>query len=224
MPDTTGYVVKTVGLPGDTGYDYTNLQTAIDAAADDTTNGWIIKLKAGATFASPLGGYKLKVKSAPAGKWTIIRSESAAFDGGSLPPGTRVSPANASLMAKITTDRESSSDAQAIDAVAQAKYYRLIGIKVTIVPSVTTGGSLIQPGKGGSEQTAASQCPGFISIDRCYMHGLPAEAVFRGVAMNGIHQAVIESHFSEIHGFGMETHAIAGWNGPGPALSARGGS
>ena len=48
------------------------------------------------------------------------------------------------------------------------------------------------------------------------MHGNPTDNARRGVAMNGIRQAVIDSYISDFHEVGADAQGIAGWNGPGP--------
>src|ERR1700730_10672977 len=75
------------------------LQRALDGAmAGDT-----IVVAEGATFEPPAdGGFVLRDRHLAPDQWIIVRSASAAFDpGGRLPPHTRVSDANVSLMPHI---------------------------------------------------------------------------------------------------------------------------
>jgi hypothetical protein len=55
-------------------------------------------------------------------------------------------------------------------------------------------------------------------VDRCYVHGNPAANVRRGIALNSIGSAVVDSYIDEIHERGADAQAIGGWTGPGPYL------
>src|SRR5437588_5344843 len=200
--DTT-YVPPTgrtifVGAGGD-------LQAAINSAVPGDT----IVLQAGATFT---GNFTLPNKVGTG--WIYIQSSAYS----SLPaPGTRVSPAQASLMPKIVTPNGS----PAIAAAFGAHQYRLIGIEVTTTISDTnsTQYGLIVLGYDyatSSAATSLAQLSSDVVFDRCYIHGTPTGNVQRGIAVNSRRTAVIDSYISDIHGVGFDTQAIGGWNGDGP--------
>jgi hypothetical protein len=69
---------------------------------------------------------------------------------------------------------------------------------------------------GSGEERSRSQLPSEIVIDRCWVHGNAGQNDRRGVALNGLSEAVIDSTVSEIHEVGYDSQAIAGWNGAGP--------
>lgn len=174
-----------------------SLQSAIDSANPGDT----IVLQAGATYT---GNFVLRAK---AGSAPIhIRSSAAA----SLPVGVRVSPAQASLMAKVVTVNSS----PVFRTEAGASNYRLIGLEVTVASGVSSNNGLITIGDGS--QSTLSMVPENIIVDRCYVHGSATGSMRRGVALNGASSAVIDSYLSEFHWVGVDTQAVCGWNGPGP--------
>jgi len=95
----------------------------LQAALNQASAGDIIELQAGATFT---GNFILPAKTGS--DWIYIRSSAIA----SLPaPGTRVSPAQASLMPKIVSPN---TDA-ALAADFGAHHYRFVGIEITTTVS-----------------------------------------------------------------------------------------
>ena len=176
-----------------------NLQTALNSAAP----GDVVELAAGATFT---GSFVLPKKTGSG--WVWIRTSAY----GSLPArGTRVSPNNANLMAKIV----SPNYAPAITFDTAASFYRLSGIEIT-----TTVASTLLEQYGlvamGTAATSLSQLPTDVVFDRCYIHGTPTGNVRRGIAMNSARTAVVDSYLSDFHETNTDTQAIASWNGSGP--------
>ena len=183
-----------------------NLQAAIDAAQPGDT----IVLQAGATFTGP---FTLRAKNGSA--YITIRSSTP--DSQLPPAGTRITPAQAPLLAKIKPGVSGS----AIRTVPGASYWRLQFLEV--LPGVfsegQTVGTLIEFGSGGSiNQSSLSQVPHHLIIDRCYVHGHPTLGHRRGLALNSASSEVRDSHFSDFKLVGFDTQAILGWNGPGPYL------
>ncbi len=181
-----------------------NLQAALNAAQPGDT----IELAAGATFT---GNFTLPKKTGSG--WVWIRTSAY----GSLPPrGTRVTTANASLMAKIV----SPNTAAAITFDTSASFYRLSGLEITTTWAATsaTNYGLVAMGTSASGVTATSlaQLPSDVVFDRCYIHGTSTGNVRRGIAMNSARTAVVDSYFSDLHEVGADTQALASWNGPGP--------
>ena len=179
----------------------------LQAVLDASRPGDVIELQAGATFT---GNFILPRK--PGTDWIYIRSSAHAR----LPlPGHRVSPANASLMPRI----DSPNRDPAIRTAAAAHHYRLVGIEVTARGVTRSTGPYSDNNVVYLEsegQTSTSQVPTDIILDRCYVHGTPAGGVRRGVAMNGVRMAVVDSYLSDFHEVGADSQAISGWNGPGP--------
>ena len=174
-----------------------DLQTALDRAVP----GDQVVLDAGATFT---GNFVLPKK---AGSGLIVVRTS---DIGTLPAGVRAGPGDAPHMARIV----SPSFDGAVDAAPGAHEWRLIGIELTVAPGVSENTGVVRLG-GGSEKTR-SQLPREIVIDRCWVHGNSTQNDRRGVALNGIAEAVIDSTVSDFHEVGYDAQAIGGWNGPGP--------
>ena len=198
-PAPPGVYVDTTYVPS-TGQTLTvaaggSLQAALNLAQP----GDEIVLQAGATYT---GQVTLPNKSGSG--WITIRSSALS----SLPAaGTRVSPADAASMPKITANLD-----PVISADSGAHHYRFIGIEV--VP--TSGTYLYSLFDLGSYATSSAMTPHHIIIDRCYLHGDPTAGTRRGVAMNGANLAVIDSYLADFKELGGDSQAIAGWNGPGP--------
>jgi hypothetical protein len=174
-----------------------DLQVALDRAVP----GDQVVLEAGATFT---GNFVLAKKTGTGP--IVVRSSEV----GALPEGVRVGPSDAPRMARIV----SPSFDGAINAAPGAHQWRLIGVELTVSPAVGENTAVVRLG-GGSE-TTRSQLPREIVIDRCWIHGNSTQNDRRGVALNGVAEAVIDSTVSEFHEVGRDAQAIAGWNGTGP--------
>ena len=189
-----------------------DLQAAINAA----NLGDVIELQAGATYP---GRLMLPNKTSGTG-WIIIRSSALQ---NLPPPGTRVGPQHASLMAKITTDPAAPYQA-AVTTQEGAHHYRFIGIEVTgadPAPNQQYGlvlidGSYYDANGVFQLQPTHALTPHHIVIDRCYIHGVPTGEFIRGVLINGLHIAIVDSYLSNFHSRSADTQAAIAWNTPGP--------
>jgi hypothetical protein len=182
-----------------------NLQTALNNAQ----RGDEVVLQAGATFT---GHFTLPQKSGTvANGWITVRSDKLSL----MPSGIRVTPAKASLMAKIVTPNVEPAIRTAVSASASGWY--LAGIEVTVVPTLTIQQyGLVYLGDGSGKQYSLSLTPSNLVLDRVYIHGHPTTMLTRCVSLNSARTAIINSYLSECHLKGMDSQAIAGWNGPGP--------
>jgi hypothetical protein len=174
-----------------------DLQAALDRAAP----GDQVVLDAGATFT---GNFVLPRK---AGTGLIVVRSS---DVGALPEGVRAGAHDAAHMARIV----SPSFDGAISTAAGARRWRLIGIELTVSSGVAENTAVVRLGSGS--EANRTQLPREIVIDRCWIHGNRSQNDRRGVALNGIAEAVVDSTLSDFHEVGYDAQAIAGWNGPGP--------
>jgi hypothetical protein len=180
-----------------------NLQSAIDNARP----GDEIVLDAGATFT---GNFTLKGKAGS--NWITIRTSNLS---GITLAGTRVTPSQSAAMTRLTTNNASPVllAMPATATSAEAHNYRFVGIEFSTTANVT---NLIKLGDTGSAQTALSQAPHDLILDRCYIHGTPSLTLRRGIALNSASTAIIDSYISDCHEVGADSQAICGWNGPGP--------
>jgi len=209
LPQT--YIDTTFNLP--TGVTWAaHTSTAFQSAINSANPGDTIVLDAGVIYN---GNFTLPAKSNPNNLWIYIVSSALA----SLPaPGTRVSPTDAVNMPKIVSTIVTAP----LTMAAGANHYRLVGLEVygastygcnpNHVPPINCFGyELI-----GSKTAVGKALVDSITIDRCYIHGLPTIDQQRGININGSNYAVVDSNISEIHMWGTETQAIAGWWTPGP--------
>src|SRR6185437_6632816 len=173
----------------------------LQAALDRAVPGDQVVLDAGATFT---GNFVLP-KTAGSGL-IVVRTS----DIGTLPEGVRAEPSDAPHLARIV----SPSFDGAVNAALGAHGWRLIGIELTVAPGVGENTGVVRLGTGSGP--ARSQLPREIVIDRCWIHGNDTQNDRRGVALNGIAEAVIDSTVSDFHEVGYDAQAIAGWNGAGP--------
>jgi hypothetical protein len=185
-----------------------SLQNAINAARA----GDLILLDPGATFTGPI---TLGPKTDPSNLFLTIET-----NGFSLPYGTRVTPSNASSMAKILSP---GSGLAAIQTEAGANFYDLRGLEILPVNAQAAVDTLVTIGDGSSAQSSTTSLPHNILIDHCYIHGWNGQDIKRGVALNdggGIPgtniTGVYDSYISNIKSAGQDSQAIAGWNGTGP--------
>ncbi len=173
-----------------------NLQQAINSASPGDT----IALQGGATFT---GSFTLPVKGGDA----VITIRTAG-DAGLPADGERVSPAHAGALAIIRAN----GSVPAIRTAAGAHHWRLLLLEIQGVG----GGDLITLGDGSSAQSALSQIPHHLTVDRLYIHGDAAKGQKRGIALNSASTTVTGSYISDIKLVGQDSQAICGWNGPGP--------
>ena len=174
-----------------------DLQDALDAAQP----GDQVVLTAGATYT---GNFVLPRKS-DAGT-IVVRPQSLA----GLPQGERVGPGDAPAMARIQTP----NDMGAVTTAPGARGWRLVGIEFAIAPGTPQNYGVVRLGNG--DEVPRRDLPSDIVLDRSWVHGNATGNARRGVSMNGIRQAVIDSYVSDFHEVGADSQAIAGWNGPGP--------
>ena len=176
-----------------------DLQAALDAAQP----GDELRLAPEATF---IGNFVLPVT--PGSSTITIRTDLADQ---TLPgPRQRVTPAAAARFARIA----SPNDASALRTAPGAHHWRLMFLRFSA--NKDGYGDIIQLGDGSTDQTSLSQVPYEIVLDRVYIYGDPLYGQKRGIALNARSVTIRNSYISDIKGVGMDTQAIAGWNGPGP--------
>jgi len=175
-----------------------DLQAAINAAQP----GDVILLDSGATYT---GNFRLPVKPGPL--FITIRTNGAAVP---LPrPGVRIGPEHADALAKI----KSPNTAPALATLEAANHWRIE--LVEFQANVRGSGDIIVLG-GSATQTQLAQMPHDLVFDRVYIHGDPAAGQKRGIALNSGRTEILNSYIADIKGVGVETQAIASWNGSGP--------
>lgn len=186
---------------------------ALQAALDHAMAGDTIVLAPGETYRPPAGdSFVLRKRDIPPGQWVVIRPADAVFDpGGRRVAGVRVDPSDATHMARIVSP---GGNAPAIRAESGAHGYWLLGLDIAPDDNVTQVITLVELGSGN--ETIAEAEPSDIVIDRSYVHGSDRGEFRRGVAMNGVRLAVIDSYLANFHYAGADSQAIAGWNGAGP--------
>ncbi|MBX4189033.1 hypothetical protein KW785_00370 [Candidatus Parcubacteria bacterium] len=179
-----------------------NLQAALDTAQPGDT----IVLQAGATYT---GNFVLRNKSNPNNQWIVIKSN------GALPPeGRRVKPTDASQLAKIQTGQNYS---WTLDTEAGANYYRLIGLEVTVAPTLTDVNQILSFGTAeGTIQNTLASVPHHLILDRSYVHGLDTLQNRKCIGLHSAWSAVVESYISKCENDGFDVQAITMGNGPGP--------
>ena len=174
----------------------------LQAALNSAQPGDVVSIAAGATF---VGNFTLPKKDGDG--WITVRS--SAPDESLASQDTRVTPAQAASMPKLI----SPNSAPTLAAAPGAQGYRLIGLDVSVAPTVSTIFNIVA---FGGDQTSLADTPKNMIIDRSYIHGQPQTNSFRGVLLNSAQSAVINSYVSEIHVAGFDSQAILGYNGPGP--------
>jgi hypothetical protein len=176
-----------------------NLQAAIDAARPGTTI-----LVAPATFT---GNFVLRNKGVAAN--IVIRTDG--LDDTALPPNVRVNgPATSSRMAKLVPMDTLSA---IITTENGADGYTLVGLELP--------GNAKHPDRdlaifGSLDLTAVGQLPKNIVVDRAYIHGDSAGGGHRGVLMDAVNGAVINSDIRNFWEIGRDSQAVlvANTNGP----------
>ena len=176
-----------------------DLQATIDHSVN---SGDSIYLDAGATFTGPI---TLRAKTSG------ITIATNSFP---LSQGVRVSPSDASSMAKILAP----SFYAAVQTEPGASGYILRGLEILPVSSSATVDTLVTLGDGSSNQTIGTILPNNITIDQCFIHGYDEQTIKRGIGLNDGQSSVTNSYISNFKSASQDTQAIAGWNGSGPYL------
>jgi hypothetical protein len=175
-----------------------DLQAALNAAQP----GDEVLLAPGAVYS---GNFRLPAANAT-GAYITIRTESAALPG----PGVRVTPADAAQMAKI----KSPNATAALATADGAHHWRIENVEF---PATAGGaGDIIALGSG--TQTAETQMPHHLVLDRVYIHGDAAIGQKRGIALNSGYTEITNSYVGDIKSTAADSQAICGWNGTGPYL------
>lgn len=173
------------------------------AALEKAVPGDTILLEAGVTFS---GAFTLPKKNGA--EFVTIRS-SASND--KLPSdGKRLDPQKyLDQLPKIVSDVKGEP---AILAVEGAHHYRFVAVEFG--PTIEGLYDIIRIGTG--QEKSIDELPHHIEFDRVYIHGHPTLGQRRGIAANGKHIRVVNSHISDIKRKGDESQGIAAWATDGP--------
>jgi hypothetical protein len=168
-----------------------DLQEAINQAQPGDT----LLLQAGATFRG-----RINLPNKTGDKWIIIRTSTP--DNALPPPGTRITPAQSSLMAKIASENGDT----ALFAMNGAHHYRFIGIEFAVAPGVNFVFNLIY--LGSEEMKTLADMPHDLIFDRIYAHGNTTGNLRRAIGLNSASTAIIDSWIDEAHERGADSQAI----------------
>lgn len=182
------------------GCDYSNLQTAINAAQPGDT----LLLRAGETFT---GNFRLPDKGSST-SYITIRSD--ADDANLPPPGRRITPSYAPYLPKIRSGNTSS----ALTTDLGADHYRLMFLEFQA--NDRGFGDIVQLGINGTAQNDLSLVPHHLILDRVYIHGHPFQGQKRCIALDSASTTIVDSYVADCKGIGQDTQAIGAVNGPGP--------
>jgi hypothetical protein len=176
-----------------------DLQAAIEKASPGDT----IELQPGATYT---GHFTLPARSPSGSAFITIRTGGPA----AVPDGARIDPAHAQMLAKLR-----SPDGGPVLATNPGAHHW----RVMLVEVLATGvrSNLITLGDGSGAQSAESQIPHDLVIDRVYVHNTdPAQGLRRAIALNSASTVITGSYIVDAKDAGADSQAICGWNGPGP--------
>lgn len=188
--------------------DNAGMTAALTGIVQNGSGPYIIQITAGTALT---GTYKIPNKTGS--QWVIIRTSAYA----SLPAvGTRVAPADASDMAKIT----SSGTNPALWFEYGAHNIRFIGIEVTTDYTSRAGSnnSLIYCGYDLvlEQPDDADDLPSYITFDRCYIHGTATGNITHGISTDAKHMLVADCYIADIHNDGFDSQGIFCFQTPGP--------
>ncbi|HJR07927.1 MAG TPA: hypothetical protein VJ842_11765, partial [Pyrinomonadaceae bacterium] len=196
----TGVRAATINVPANGDF-----QAALDAAQP----GDEIVLAAGALYMGPFT-LPYKTGTGTDADWITIRTSAP----DSLLPasGTRITPAYSSLLPKLLSP---GGNSPALQTAAGAHHYRLVGIEIMPADPNVEVTNLVALGDGSSLQNSLDKVPHHLTIERCYIHAYPDQALRRGVALNSASTDITDSHLSDFKAT-VDAQAVWGWNGPGP--------
>ncbi len=183
-----------------------DLQAAHNSARPNDT----LVLQAGATWT---GNFVLPRRKD--GGWITVRGSAE----GKLPPaGQRVAPSDAAVMPKLLTPNTS----PAISANDGVHGWRLVGLEIGVVPTwkgVVYQLILLGWGSGASgHRVPADEVASRFIVERCYIHGSPAQNIQKAVLANAADVRITDSWIDEVHTTGFDSQAILIYDSPGPHL------
>lgn len=181
-----------------------DLQAALNSAQPGDT----ILLQPGATFTGNFTLPKKNQGDPDAPQWITIATHSSALPSA----GSRVSPGDAPNMAAILTP----NGGAALQTEPESAYYALFGVEIGPAAGVEGNAGMVLLGDGSNNQNSLALVPHHFRIDRCYIHGATFASCKRGIGLNCASAVIENSYISEFHAVGLDSQAIAGWNGPGP--------
>lgn len=174
-------------------------------ALNQAKPGDTILLEAGATFQ---GSFELPNKSGD----EFITIRTAANDSQLPPANKRLDPKKYdSILPKLESNIKGKS---AITTATGSHHFRFIGVE--FMPTIEGLYDIVQIGKG--DETKIEDLPHHIEFDRVFIHGSEKDGQRRGIAANGRHIKIINSHISNIKKQGYESAAIGAWATNGPII------
>lgn len=184
---------------------YVRKGQSFQKALNQAKPGDTIYLEAGETFK---GSFELPNKGS--NKFITIRT--SAKDSKLPPANKRIEPKKyESVLPKLQSNIKGKS---VITTQAGASYFRFVGIEFK--PTIEGLYDIVQIGKG--DEKNIEDLPHHIEFDRVYIHGDETYGQRRGIAANGRHIKIINSHISGIIRKGYESQAIATWASDGPII------
>ncbi len=172
-----------------------NLQQAIDIAQPGDT----ITLDPGAVYT---GNFILRNKTGKA----FVTITTAGAD---LLEGTRITPLEASMFAKIVAP----NDSPAISTEPGAHHYRLANLELYAAAGVYSF-RIVALGSGSA--TTVDGLASDIELNRLYIHGDPQVGSKRGVELNSASTVIKNCWISDFKSEFQDAQAICSINGPGP--------
>ena len=176
-----------------------NLQAVLDEARPGDT----ILLARGARFT---GNFVLPAHPPGSTTFVTIRTDGEGLAG----EGERTSPRLSGTLAVL----QSPNNAPALRAAPGAHHWRIENVEF----GPNRGGASNIIALGDTAERAREQVPHTIVLDRVYIHGDPEQGQKRAIALNSGSTQIVNSYISDIKAQGVDSQAIAGWNGPGPYL------
>jgi hypothetical protein len=182
-----------------------NLQAALKAATVAAEAGPVTVVVARGDY---VGNFVLPSRSTT-GSITVTA------DPASLPPpGTRITPASSGTLPRLV----SASGDQVLVSAPAAHGYTLRGFEVAPLAHADHTAIVLDGDPVLGKNTDPAKQPGDITLDQVLIRGDAVKGLHRGVTLNGVHLAVINSHIDRVFELGRDSQAIATTNGLGPFL------
>lgn len=184
---------------------YVRKGQSFQKALNQANPGDTILLQAGVTFK---GSFELPNK----GGKEFITIRTSAKDSQLPPANKRIEPKKyVSVLPKLESNIKGKS---VITTQAGASYFRFVGIEFK--PTIEGLYDIVQIGKG--DEKNIEDLPHHIEFDRVYIHGDETHGQRRGIAANGRHIKIINSHIENIKKKGYESAAVGAWATDGPII------
>lgn len=191
---------------GPAGRDYTNLQTAINAAACGDT----LELDEAVEYSA----FTFTIPDKDCSPSSLLTITSRVPDIMFPPDGVRIANGDTTYDSQMPVLKSLGANAETVRVAMSGGHVRFRHILFQGVVGASTN-ALLAIGYGDSNQQFESEEPVEVWVEQCRFVGHPTAGQKRGIELNGNDVTIVDSDFDDFHTVGVDGQCIGGWNAKG---------